>query len=115
MLRPTGNLRKSARCAMRHVGEMILWTHAVRFPCKVLDMSEGGARLSISRTLPRLAHTFTLALFKDGSLNRDCKIVWTDGRSVGVKFTSDWYSGFCKQTFEAGGGPRNSAEKPQRS
>lgn|SRR5271163_894762 len=112
MLRPTGDLRKTARRAMRHVGEMMLWTHAIRVPCKVIDMSDGGARLSISRALPRLAHTFTLALFKDGSLNRDCKIVWTDGRSAGVKFTSEWYSSFSQQ---ACGRPGNSAVKLQRS
>jgi hypothetical protein len=32
-----------------------------------------------------------LVLFRDGSVKRDCQVMWTDGRYVGVKFTSDWY------------------------
>jgi hypothetical protein len=35
-----------------------------------------------------LPHHFTLNLFKDGSVKRDCEVVWIDTRFVGVKFTS---------------------------
>ncbi len=54
-------------------------------------MSDGGARLAVSYPIANLPHTFTLTLFKDASLQRECEVVWTDGRYVGIKFISDWY------------------------
>jgi PilZ domain len=56
--------------------------------CVIWDISEGGARLAVAHPLATLPHHFTLILFKDGSVRRDCEVVWTDARFVGVKFTS---------------------------
>lgn len=59
-------------------------------PCVIIDLSDGGARLS--RPLARLVRNFTLLLFKDGSVQRDCEVVWADRQYVGVKFISEWYT-----------------------
>jgi PilZ domain len=56
--------------------------------CVIWDISEGGARLAIARPMASLPQHFTLHLFKNGSVRRDCEVVWTDSRFVGVRFTS---------------------------
>jgi hypothetical protein len=55
--------------------------------CVVWDISDGGARLAVAHPLATLPHHFTLNLSKDESEQRDCEVVWTDTRFVGVKFT----------------------------
>jgi hypothetical protein len=55
--------------------------------CVIWDISEGGARLAVAHPLATLPHHFTLNLSKDESVRRDCEVVWTDSRFVGVKFT----------------------------
>ena len=53
--------------------------------CIIWDMSGSGARLAVPRP-GDLPHTFSLLLTKDGSVRRNCEIVWMDTRFVGVKF-----------------------------
>jgi hypothetical protein len=54
--------------------------------CVIWDISEGGARLAIALPSTDLPTSFTLNLFPDGSVQRNCEVVWTDRRFVGVKF-----------------------------
>jgi hypothetical protein len=61
----------------------------------IIDLSDSGAR--ISWPVAAAARHFTLALFEDGSVQRECEVVWTNGRFVGVKFVSGWYTA-AKQT-----------------
>jgi hypothetical protein len=91
MLPSPQELRKSQRSSMHRVAEIILTANKQPVRCKIRDMSDGGARLAIAYPLASLPPTFTLVLFRDGSVKRDCQVMWTDGRYVGVKFTSDWY------------------------
>ena len=49
-------------------------------------MSDGGARLAVAVPLADLPSSFTLVLYKDGSIRRNCEVVWTDARYVGVRF-----------------------------
>jgi hypothetical protein len=89
------NRRKSPRWWMCRTAEVFCGAHREPITCRIADLSEGGARLMIpARLLAGLPRTFTLALFRDGSVNRDCKVVWTDQWNLGVKFTSGWYSAF---------------------
>jgi hypothetical protein len=53
--------------------------------CLVWDISEIGARLGVEQSL--VPHHFTLSLFKDCRVQRDCEVVWSDKRFVVVKFT----------------------------
>jgi PilZ domain len=71
---------------MRRAAEVVLGTAEPRVHCVVWDMSDGGARLAVAHPLTSLPRTFTLVLDKDGSIRRNCEVVWTDARYVGVKF-----------------------------
>lgn len=83
---------------MRRAAELLVGSNDDRIRCRIFDMSDGGARLAVYVPVTTLPRTFTLVLFKDASLQRNCEMVWTDGRYIGVKFVSGWY------------GPRLSAE-----
>ena len=59
--------------------------------CVIHDISDGGARISLEGVpLSALPPIFTLVLFKN-SVQRNCRVVWTDGRLIGVKFVSEWF------------------------
>jgi hypothetical protein len=93
------NRRKSPRWWMCRTAEVFAGVGKEPIMCRIVDLSDGGARLVIpARVLAALPRTFTLALFRDGSVNRDCKVVWTDKWNLGVKFTSGWYSAFDMST-----------------
>jgi PilZ domain len=83
--------RRYLRHPMHRAAEVRFGTQRQRVRCKIRDMSDGGARLAVSHPIASLPSTFTLVLFKDASVQRDCEVVWTDSRYVGVKFISDWY------------------------
>ena len=58
--------------------------------CQVLDMSASGARLSLAGSSfgqKRLSDSFWLRFPHDGSQVR-CKVVWEEGKTFGVRFTS---------------------------
>jgi len=42
------------------------------------DISEIGVRLGVEHSLADLPHHFTLSLFKDCRVQRDCEVVWSD-------------------------------------
>lgn len=71
-------MRRSALVAFAAVGKPL--------PCVVWDMSDGGARLAIACPTADVPHEFHLILTKDGSVRRNCELVWTNARFVGVKF-----------------------------
>jgi hypothetical protein len=106
MLARSRESRKSVRRWMRRDARVIFEAHKVPIHCVVHDPSKGGARLSFTAPLPSLPRSFTLVLFKD-SIQRDCEMVWTGGRFVGVKFASEWFG--TKSTEHL------SASKDQRS
>jgi PilZ domain-containing protein len=74
---------------MRHAGSVVLPAAWTPVRCVIWDMSDGGARLAIAYPTADLPHTFTLLLTKDAKVRRNCEVVWTDSRFVGVKFVSD--------------------------
>jgi hypothetical protein len=83
--------RKSRRRWMRRNAEIILGAQISPLACVVLDLSHSGARLALSAPSADLPRHFTLMLFKDGSLQRDCEMVWSDRHYAGVRFVSEWY------------------------
>jgi hypothetical protein len=78
--------RKNPRHPMRRAAEVVFGAHKAPVHCVVWDMSDGGARLAIAHPLDSLPRTFILVLYKDDSVRRNCQVVWTDTRYVGVKF-----------------------------
>lgn len=84
--------RKSPRHAMHRAAEIIVGENVEPLRCRISDMSETGARLSLASPVANIPHNFTLVLFKDASVRRDCELVWADRRYVGIKFLSKWYA-----------------------
>jgi PilZ domain len=88
VLTRTRDDRKSVRRPTRRAATVSLGADKPSVPCVIWDISDGGARLAVGHALADLPRRFTLNLFKDGSVKRDCEVVWTDTKFVGVKFTS---------------------------
>lgn len=86
MLRPNADQRKSRRRPLRRTAEVWLGGNELPILCVIWDMSETGARLAVARPLLNLPPRFTLALDGEGKVQRQCEVVWTDTRHVGVKF-----------------------------
>ena len=53
--------------------------------CMLSDVSEGGAKLSVSANAV-VPQTFRLRLTRGGPPARLCELVWRDGLEVGIKF-----------------------------
>jgi hypothetical protein len=79
--------RKSIRRFTRRAATVLVCAERPAVSCVVWDISEGGARLAVALPSADLPPRFNLNLFPDGSLQRDCEVVWSDKRFVGVKFT----------------------------
>lgn len=69
---------------MRRTAELLLGANEPPVLCVIWDMSETGARLAAARPLLNLPSRFALLL--EGKVQRQCEVVWTDVRYVGVKF-----------------------------
>lgn len=71
-------MRRAALVSFARVGEPVR--------CVIWDMSDSGARLAIACPTADVPHKFQLVLTSDGSVRRDCEVVWTNTQFVGVKF-----------------------------
>ena len=105
MLARSRDSRKSARRWMRRDAQVILEAFEQPIRCTVHDLSDGGARLSFAGPLADLPRAFTLALFKD-NVQRDCEMVWLNGRFVGVRFISQWFVTKSSERVAASKDPR---------
>src|ERR1700731_1431266 len=84
-----GKSEKRAALVGRHA-YLLIEGHEQSISCVVHDISDGGARLSFTAPQAVLPRTFTLVLLKD-SVQRNCELVWSDRRFIGVKFISEWF------------------------
>lgn len=64
--------------------------HEKLVPCTIHDMSDSGARISLDVPLKVVPRIFTLVLFQN-SVQRNCRVVWVNGRLIGAKFVSEWF------------------------
>jgi len=76
--------REHRRVATNRAGELLLGP--LRFPCAVLDVSDGGAQLSLGETIAPLSPA-TLRIVNVGALH--CRVVWNKGGRTGVRFLHD--------------------------
>ncbi len=53
--------------------------------CKLSDVSHNGAKLEFDKNI-ELPSKFVLSLTPDGSVRRDCTLIWRLSNSVGVQF-----------------------------
>ena len=86
MLARSREHRKSLRRFTRRAATISFDGGAGSVACVIWDISDGGARLTVGLPMADLPHQFTLNIFPDGSVQRNCEMVWVDKRFVGVKF-----------------------------
>jgi PilZ domain len=86
MLLQRQDQRKARRRPMRRAAVVSFAPVGKPLSCVVWDMSEGGARLAIACPTADVPREFQLVLTRDGSVRRNCAVVWTNARFVGVKF-----------------------------
>jgi hypothetical protein len=79
--------RKSVRRFTRRAATVSFGAEKPSTDCVIWDISDGGARLAIALPSAELPSHFTLNLFRDGSVQKNCEVVWVDKRFIGVKFT----------------------------
>jgi hypothetical protein len=78
--------RKHSRIDFKRPAFVILEQNGPWIECRVGDISEGGAGLTVGAiALPK---TFVLILTPDGKVRRICRLVWRHGESAGVRFIS---------------------------
>jgi hypothetical protein len=90
MLARTPEARRSERRWMQRDAEILFEAHSQPIRCVIHDMSEGGARIGFKAPVTDLPILFTLVLFRN-CVQRNCRVVWRNGRFVGVKFVSKWF------------------------
>jgi hypothetical protein len=86
MLNQRREQRKAIRRPARRAAKVSFGTGKPSVNCLIWDISEVGARLAVAHPSADLPHHFTLSLFKNKSVKRNCEVVWTDRRFVAVKF-----------------------------
>ena len=57
-----------------------------RSSCKLLDISEGGAKLSIDHVGKLPSKEFFLLFSTTGAVYRRCQLSWVNGEQIGVTF-----------------------------
>jgi hypothetical protein len=86
-----GNFRNRAELRKRprrqfHYNATILTERAGRpLPCAIADVSETGARIVLESEC-ELPERFFLLLTRKGEARRRCRLVWRDGKTIGVAF-----------------------------
>jgi hypothetical protein len=79
------DLRKKRRQEFHYNARIQISREAPLVPCAIVDISEGGARLSLEADEP-LPEAFILLLTRNGRTSRHCRVVWRDGHTLGVEF-----------------------------
>jgi hypothetical protein len=78
-------LRKNPRKHVKYQAQIILGNDEQPQPCALSDVSQSGARLVVMQD-NELPEYFTLLLSATGRSGRYCKMVWRNGRELGVQF-----------------------------
>lgn len=80
-----GPTKREKRQSLRQRGWITLEGGFGVRACVVEDLSETGAKVTVedNNSLPT---RLRLALSRDARAGRPCEVVWTRGRTVGVKF-----------------------------
>ncbi len=83
--RDHAELRKKPRRPFAFNARIVAAKDKPLVPCRIADISEGGARLVLAHDdeLPKI---FTLLLTPKGDTRRFCQVMRRDGTTLGVKF-----------------------------
>jgi hypothetical protein len=83
--RSGAELRKNRRRPFHYNAQIFIDKDSPPIACSITNVSEGGARLMLEHDSD-LPQTFMLLLTANGEARRNCRVVWRDGLTVGVKF-----------------------------
>lgn len=67
-----------------HSEAVVVTDDALR-PCRLIDISESGVRLSIDHP-DEVPHRFTLLLTRMGKVRRRCRLIWRSDKEIGAQF-----------------------------
>ena len=85
-----GNRRKDGRQPLNYPAKIIANDGSWRWDCRLVDVSDGGARLVTEKPL-ELPGDFMLALA--GKIARRCQLRWSEECEVGVLFVREGVAG----------------------
>lgn len=80
----TREKRKARRRTIHHTASILLEADQV-LSCTLLDVSDSGARLQPERP-DAVPDRFELLLSENGAPRRECRVIWREGKQVGVSF-----------------------------
>jgi hypothetical protein len=87
MVGNAGEKRKAVRRPTDRAAKICHDPTGLELHCRVLDISERGARLAFSHHPPKdLPHHLVLQTGPDGCVKWNCEVIWTESKSIGVKF-----------------------------
>jgi len=89
MKRTPSQNRKSKRREVWNGARIALRDGSTPKACRMLDISDGGARLEVANA-DALPDHFSLLLSYDGRMYRHCAIVWRSETTIGVEFIPDF-------------------------
>lgn len=77
--------RKKPRREFHYNARIVADKDAPPIACMISDISEGGARIALAREV-ELPDMLVLLLTESGAARRQCRVIWRDGATIGVKF-----------------------------
>jgi hypothetical protein len=83
--RNRAELRKKRRRHFDYRAKILKDKDSPALPCAISDISDSGARLNLKDDV-ELPDRFFLLLTANGAARRQCRLIWRDGTTVGVKF-----------------------------
>jgi len=89
MKRAPSQNRKSKRREIWNGARIALRDGSAPKACRMIDISDGGARLDVPNA-EALPDHFALLLSYDGRMYRYCAVVWRKGTIIGVEFIPDF-------------------------
>lgn len=87
--------RATQRYAVSGVAKIQGRANALPRDCLVTDVSDGGVRLLAEGI--DVPDQFVLMFGRDGSVRRDCRVVWRLGHEIGAEFTDREQRGFARR------------------
>ena len=82
--RSRAEMRKKPRRGF-HYNAKIFKDKNTLLSCAIADISDSGARLNLESDV-ELPAEFTLLLTSNGGARRQCRLIWREGLTLGVKF-----------------------------
>jgi hypothetical protein len=87
--------RTTQRYAVGGVAKIQARANTLPRDCLVTDLSDGGVRLHAEGV--EVPDQFVLMFGRDGSVRRDCRVMWRLGHEIGAEFIDGQQAGFARR------------------